>query len=133
MSVMVADLRNNGRLDIVTENQLGSLSVLLNGGHGRYENGIWSPLAGGEAGCAASMDFDRDGKPDLAVRVDQGVSILLGTGVAAKPFRQGQVITLANSNCVLTGDLNGDGIPDLFVSSFAPPPSFAGKTIGLVP
>lgn len=119
VDVMVADLRNTGRLDIVTVNFYSSLSVLLNGGGGHYIEGVWSPLAGGGAGCAASTDFDHDGKPDLAVTVDQGVSLLLGTGQAGRPFRQGAIVPVTNPGCVVAGDLNGDGIPDFIVLSGA--------------
>jgi len=114
-NVVLADLRKNGRLDIVTDDNFGN-SVLLNTGlpKDNYEEGIWTPVSGG-AQCGVAADFNGDGKPDLAVNTSSGISILLGTGVPDAPFKAGATITVANIGCAVTGDLNGDGIPDLLV------------------
>ena len=112
-NLALADLRNNGRLDILTDNQ-DSVSVLLNAGKGGYEDGIPVKIAGG-AGCGASADFNGDGRPDLAVNDlnPPGISILLGTGNAAAPFTRGETIGASGIGCLVTADVNGDGIPDL--------------------
>jgi hypothetical protein len=112
-NVVLADLRNNGLTDIVF-NTYDAMSVLLSEGKGRYEDGIWTTVAGG-AGCGVAADFNGDGKPDLAVITSAGVSILLGTGKAKSPFTTGTPIAVTNAACMVTGDLNGDGIPDLLV------------------
>jgi hypothetical protein len=113
-NMVLADLRNNGLRDIVT-NGYSAISVLLNAGKGTLEDGIWTTVAGG-AGCSVAADFNRDGKPDLAVITSTGVSILLGTGKAATPFTTGTPIAVTGAACMVTGDLNGDGIPDLLVA-----------------
>jgi len=112
-SVVVADLRNDGRNDIVTDGQ-AAISVLLNKGKGTYRDGEWVPITGG-AGCGVSADFDGDSEPDLAVNNGSGISLLLGTGKASSPFNTGTSIALPGAGCLVTGDLNGDGIPDLLV------------------
>jgi len=112
-NVVLADLRNNGLTDIVADNYSG-ISVLLNLGKGKYEDGEWTTVTGG-AGCGAAADFNGDGKPDLAVSTSTGISILLGTGKAKSPFTAGATIAVQGAACVVTGDLNGDGIPDLLV------------------
>src|ERR1035441_6492391 len=48
-NMVLADLRNNGLRDIVT-NGYTAISVLLNTGKGTFEDGIWTTVAGG-AGC----------------------------------------------------------------------------------
>jgi hypothetical protein len=111
--LVLADLRKNGLTDIVTYAHAG-VSVLLNQGNGKYEDGEWTMIAGG-AGCGVTADFNSDGKPDLAVNTPSGISILLGTGNAKSPFKAGATIPLAGVGCLVTGDLNGDGIPDLLV------------------
>jgi hypothetical protein len=92
-----------------------SISVLINEGKGTFEDGIWTSVTGG-GGCGVAADFNGDGRPDLAVTNVNGVSILLGTGTASKPYSLGTTIALADAECLVTGDLNGDGIPDLLVS-----------------
>jgi FG-GAP-like repeat len=54
-------------------------------------------------------------KPDLAVNTPTGVSILLGTGKYLTPYSVGTSIVQAGAGCLVTGDLNGDGKPDLLV------------------
>lgn len=112
-NVVVADLRGNGQPDIITGGY-EAISVLLNVGKGLMEDGIWTNVTGG-AGCGAAADFNRDGKPDLAVDNANGVSILLGTGKYLTPFSAGTNIALPGAACLITGDLNGDGIADLLV------------------
>jgi len=112
--LVLADLRKNGLTDIVTDAH-GGISVLLSLGKGRYEDGVWTEVAGGAA-CGMTEDFNRDGRPDLAVNNGQDVAILLlGTGNAKLPLTPGVTIPLPGAACLVTGDLNGDGIPDLLV------------------
>jgi hypothetical protein len=113
-NVVLADLRNNGLTDIVTNNGSAS-SVLLNEGKSRFEDGQWTTVAGG-AGCGAAADFNGDGKPDLAVITSTGFTILLGTGKVTAPFSTGSSVAVAGAACLVTGDLNGDHIPDLLVA-----------------
>jgi hypothetical protein len=113
-NVVLADLRKNGLTDIVIEND-SAVSVLLNEGKGKFEDGQWAPVAGG-AECGAAADFNGDGKPDLAVITRTGFTILLGTGKVTAPFSTGSSVAVAGAACLVTGDLNGDGIPDLLVA-----------------
>jgi adhesin/invasin len=126
-SVTLADLRKLGRMDLVVTNFLyGNMSILLNQGNGRYNEGIWVPVSGGGGGCSAALDFNGDGKPDLAVTVAAGVSLMAGTGKATKPFTQGAVLPLTNAACVFAADVNGDSIADLVAQTYEPSPSRAG-------
>jgi hypothetical protein len=112
-NVVVADLRNNGLTDIVTSGG-DAISVVLNQMNKGFEDGIWTSVAGG-AGCGARGDFNRDGKPDLAVNNGNGISVLIGTGKGATPFSTGTDIALPGAGCLVTGDINGDGKLDLLV------------------
>ena len=110
---VLADLRGNGRTDIVT-GAFFAISVLLNLGNGKFEDGEVTSVGGGAA-CGVTADFNGDGKPDLVINTAAGVSVLLGTGNAKSPFTAGTSIALGSTGCVVVGDLNGDGIPDLLV------------------
>jgi hypothetical protein len=114
--VVPADLRNNGLTDIVLQDGDGGISVLLNEGKGVYEDGEWLPVAGAY-GCAAAADFNGDGKPDLAMNSTAGISILLGTGEASKPFESGATLALTDAGCPVVGSLTGGGAADLLVPS----------------
>ncbi len=115
-SLAVADLRNDGRNDIITTDGVLS-SVLLNNGKGAFEEAIRTTVPGGGTVCAAKGDFNGDGAPDIAIVVPSGIQIMLGTGNAAKPFEAGNLYPVTSPACPVVGDLNGDHIPDLLVPS----------------
>lgn len=102
---VVADLRNNGLNDIVVQGSQ-AVSVLLAEGKGKFEDGIWTPVAGASA-CGAPADFTSNGKPDLALLTTQGITVLLGTGNGAEPFITGSSIALSGAGCPLAADLTG--------------------------
>ncbi|HXM39772.1 MAG TPA: VCBS repeat-containing protein [Bryobacteraceae bacterium] len=112
-NVVLTDLRNDGRTDIVTGGYYG-VSVVLSDGNGKFRDGVWTSVTD-VLGCGTTADFNGDGKPDLALGTAQGISILLGTGQAATPFSAGATIPLTIEGCPFSRDLNGDGIPDLLV------------------
>src|SRR5258707_15039692 len=61
-------------------------------------------------------DFNRDGKPDIAVAngTDNTVTILLGDGKGKFTEAKGSPFPAGNSpNDICVADFNGDGIPDL--------------------
>jgi hypothetical protein len=64
--VVLADLRNNGLTDVVTQGGVGVVSVLLSEGKGKFEDGEWFSVPGA-FGCGAPADYNGDGKPDLAM------------------------------------------------------------------
>ena len=113
-AVAVADLRNDGRMDVVAAGE--DASILLNDGKGILQDGVKTTTPAG-INCAATGDFNGDGIPDLALSNGAAIEIYLGTGKAAAPFKAGATYVVENSSCPLVGDLNGDGILDLFVPS----------------
>jgi hypothetical protein len=125
---VLADLRNNGLTDIVVQGSL-AVSVLLAEGKGKFEDGIWTPVAGALA-CGAPADFNRDGKPDLAVPTSEGISLLLGTGNGTAPYSVGKSIAMSGAGCPVAADLTRNGIQDLLVPQQANMLSYMGAGNG---
>jgi hypothetical protein len=103
----IGDFNGDLKLDIAVDDGHGHLVILLGTGDGTFQ----SPLSSSNrSGPAVAADFDRDGKLDLAVSSNR-VHILRGKGdgtFAALPtdYPIPNLVTLS-------GDFNGDGVPDL--------------------
>jgi uncharacterized protein (TIGR03437 family) len=88
------------------------LLILLGNGDGTFRSASRAQIAGAFKPLVA--DFNRDGKPDLAVSLGNAIEVFLGTGdgtfngLGPIPLPAG-IFT----GTLLSGDLNGDGIPDL--------------------
>ena len=119
-SIAIGDLNGDGKADLATANSNGNnVSVLLNNGVGGYaapksytvsNNPYFSPYS------VAIGDLNSDGKADLAVGGQTGVSILFsnGAGGYATPI----VYPVSGGGSIMAiGDLNGDGKIDLAVAA----------------
>jgi hypothetical protein len=117
--VAAADVNGDGKPDLVVSG-LGTYNpttrsfnggVLLGKGDGTF--GTPQTLPAGTDPFAVA-DVNGDGKPDLVVWYNRGLSVLLGNGDGT--FGTPQTIDAANPNLVVAADVNGDGKPDLVVS-----------------
>jgi VCBS repeat protein len=126
----VADLNGDGKADIITTNLEGDdVTILLADGRGTFRQPPGSPFPCGDSPFNLAVgDVNGDGKPDLAIvnspsstsdrRGKDGLTILLGDGaggfrmLAGSPFPTGRI-----PNRVAIGDVNGDGVNDVAVSS----------------
>jgi hypothetical protein len=135
-SVAVADLRGDGRLDLVAGNSAycpqyidGCVSVLLGNGDGTFQPAVTYEAGPGETMSVAVVDVNGDGKPDLLVAnwcpfCANTVGVLLGNGDGTfQPevtYSPGEYVALS----IAAVDVNGDGRPDLLVAN-----QCTGKTI----
>jgi hypothetical protein len=126
-SVTIGDLNGDGKPDLATanlnDNAGNNVSILLGTGTGAFGGATNFTVGTGPASVAIG-DLNGDGKPDLAVAnfSSNNVTVLLGTGVgfvgAATSFGAATNFAVGtNPESVATGDLNGDGKPDLAVAN----------------
>lgn len=116
----VADLDGDGVLDIATANiDSGTITVFLGSDDGNFMS-LSDISVPGKPVSLAVADFNHDGIADLAASNEDGtVSILLGTGNTSYPylgsvaFYAASSLNPGGSGTLVTGDFNGDGVPDL--------------------
>ncbi|HEX3784182.1 MAG TPA: VCBS repeat-containing protein [Pseudonocardiaceae bacterium] len=112
-TVSVADLRHDGRLDIITGNNFAAdVSVRLNNGNGTFGPERHYPIGPGPQGLVVA-DVNGDGIPDIITgnfgRIEDSLSVLIGKGngtfYPARDYAAGDSI-----NDVAVGDLTGNGV-----------------------
>jgi hypothetical protein len=127
-AVAVGDFNGDGKTDVALTNDgdPGEVTVFLSNGDGSFKKAKQFASGGVGALSIVAADFNQDGKVDLAVANDcfsgtdcsqASVGVLLGRGNgtfrAAKSYAAG-----GNAYPALgVGDFNGDGIPDLVMTT----------------
>lgn len=123
IDVVAVDLNGDGRNDIVSANYSGtSLSIFKNKStRGSFGFGQQQVLTvSGKPSSVRAADLDGDGKPDIAVASElTTLSIFRNTTSGDSiTFASEQTYTTPNyAQGIAIGDLDGDGKPDLAVTS----------------
>ncbi|WP_336490494.1 Ig-like domain-containing protein [Methylobacterium nigriterrae] len=116
-AVAAADLNGDGKLDLVTVNDVNSVSVLLGKGDATFQD-KQAFATGPTPYSVAAADLNSDGKLDL-VTANSGsdtISVLLGNGNGT--FQAPQDVSVGtNPASVVALDLNGDGKIDLVATN----------------
>ncbi|MFN6447417.1 MAG: FG-GAP-like repeat-containing protein [Nostoc sp. DedSLP05] len=119
-SVAVADFNNDGKLDVVTANNVSNnISVLFGKGDGSFETAVNFALASASAPVSVAVDdFNGDGKSDIVTvnNASQNISVLLGNGIGGFTAAQNFKVP-SRPTSVTVGDFDGNGISDLAVTS----------------
>ena len=129
--IVAGDFDGDGILDLVVSNSLDQQYLWLGNGDGtfRLSRKVRPPLDGN----LAAVDFNHDGKLDLAISGFQGfapaVVIQLGNGdgTFGKPLTY---LVHGSFPATAIGDLNGDGNPDLVVATYYRLLTFLGDGSG---
>jgi hypothetical protein len=122
-SVAVGDVNNDNKADIIVTNQnINSISVLLNSGNGTFlPQTIYSVPYGSSVACPSVVDVNGDNKPDIIV-VNSGknsIGILFNTGDGTFLNQTTYPTGLdTNPRFVSVVDVNNDNKPDLIVSNY---------------
>jgi FG-GAP-like repeat/Abnormal spindle-like microcephaly-assoc'd, ASPM-SPD-2-Hydin len=154
LSLQAADLNGDGKLDLVVASNVAgsmantntSVSVLMGNGDGTFQPRVdyatpagKSTLGLGGTAWVVVADFNGDGRPDVASSNGaQGVAIFLGNGdgtlQSPTSFQLPQQIVYGNNSGAVTGDFNGDGKPDIAITTnFTTSTTFTSPTpIGLI-
>lgn len=116
-----ADVNRDGKIDLLCTGGGGNVLVLINQGNRTFAAPV--PTTIGTCLAIAAADFNRDTWPDMAVVLPgdgagAGLVILLNKGDGT--FRNAQSLSVPHiATRVGVGDLNGDGVVDCAVGTYA--------------
>jgi hypothetical protein len=116
LSVAVADINGDGKLDIVSVSGT-TLDVMLGNGDGTFQPTVSYPCEG-NCNFVRLGDFNGDGQGDAAVgnMSSNNISIFMGNGGGT--FKPAVNYSVGNGPiCITFGDFTGDGIVDLAVAT----------------
>jgi hypothetical protein len=128
IAVAVGDFNRDGIPDLAVLNNVnggaGSVTVLLGNGDGTFTPTATTTDTGTDPVSIVANDFNHDGILDLAVLNNANghaatITVLLGNGDGTFKATATSPQTNSFPSFLAVGDFNGDGIPDLAVTSYA--------------
>ncbi len=122
-SLLLHDMDNDGRLDLVVEGDRGVIEIHKGESDGTFDPNSMGGSASGLDGftgngghLVAIADLNRDGLPDILTSTPIGISVLLGAG--AMTYQPAAIYNAGpGMHSFALADFNGDGNPDLATDS----------------
>lgn len=123
VDVVTADVNGDGKLDAVVlrnDPTAAMLMTFLNNGTGT--NFVAGPTTqvGLNSSAIATLDFNKDGKADIAVAEQSNNRVTIYGGNGSGGFTLLALANIPAVSRVQAGDLNGDGNPDIVATSSGP-------------
>lgn len=130
--VKVSDVNNDGKPDIVYVNSAGNISFLINnvsvpGSLAASNFSVSSTVistgqSGSTSGHLELVDMNSDGKLDIVLSHNSGVSIYINTTSGSTiSYASAFSISFSSSPSLGVGDFNNDGLPDIALCGFSGP------------
>ncbi len=138
-SVVWADVNFDGYPDAIIATNNG-VSVLLNNEDGTFLPSVTYATGGVMSNAVAVVDVNGDGNPDIIVTNEclegdtncHGVAVLFGNGDGTFQSAVGYNSGGYETGAIAIGDVNGDGAPDLILTSNCQQYTCAGGTLTLL-
>ncbi|HKQ18430.1 MAG TPA: VCBS repeat-containing protein, partial [Candidatus Eisenbacteria bacterium] len=121
-SVAIADLNNDGWLDVVTADAGDNvISIFLNQGGGKLGPRTSYPTGSSQSpGALVLADLNADGRRDIVLCIGSGVSIFLASGFPGVFAPPTAYATTGTARGVAVGLVDGDAIPDVVAVASSP-------------
>lgn len=120
MDAGIADLDQDGDLDILIANEHRPNILLINDGAGKFSNeSSRIPQVNHDSEDIGIADFDGDGDPDIVVvsEDDQINELYLNKGDGTFTDAGDRIPVTGTSNSVVVYDINVDGAPDILIGN----------------
>ncbi len=117
-ALVVADLDGDGRPEVLASQRVGGTAVYRNAGGLRFEQrSDWGIAASIAATSAAAADLDNDGDRDLVLATANHAVLLANDGTGHFTTMR-ELEDTGTTEHVLAVDLDGNGLLDLYFSSY---------------
>ncbi|MCE7994913.1 MAG: VCBS repeat-containing protein [Roseivirga sp.] len=121
MDAAVADLDQDGDMDIIIANEHRPNILLINNGKGKFtnESATRIPQISHDSEDIGIADFDGDGDPDIIIvsEDDKTNELYLNNGDGTFTDAGDRIPVTGTSNSVVIYDLNLDGAPDILIGN----------------